>query len=270
MRDVYGARTDKAQWLRFHTQTAGVSLTAQQPLNNVVRTAVEALAAVLGGTNSLHTNALDETLALPTEQSAEVALRTQQVIMEETGVVNVADPLGGSWYVEALTDRIEAEAEAIFDKIRTMGELGRTPAPGSGRVEHEIGPMTSGILRGIEDGWFMSEIANAAFDYQIALEKGDKKVVGVNCHTESVSHELEILRVSHEVERDQVTALGARKAARDDAAVTAALARMVEVAGTSENMLPAMLDAVRVEATLGEICNALRDLWGVYREPARF
>jgi methylmalonyl-CoA mutase N-terminal domain/subunit len=270
MRDVYGATTDKAQWLRFHTQTAGVSLTAQQPLNNVVRTAVEALAAVLGGTNSLHTNALDETLALPTEQSAEVALRTQQVIMEETGVVNVADPLGGSWYVEALTDRIEAEAEAIFDKIRAMGELGRTPAPGSDRIEHEVGPMTSGILRGIEDGWFMSEIANAAFDYQIALEKGDKKVVGVNCHTESVSHELEILRVSHEVERDQVAALGARRAARDEAAVTASLARMVEVAGTTENLIPAMLDAVRVEATLGEICNALRDLWGVYREPARF
>ena len=172
--------------------------------NNVVRTAVEALAAVLGGTNSLHTNALDETLALPTEQSAEIALRTQQVLMEETGVANVADPLGGSWYVEALTDRIEAEAEAIFDQIRAMGELGRTPAPGADHVEHEIGPMTSGILRGIEDGWFMSEIADAAFHYQIALEKGDKKVVGVNCHTESVSHELEILRVSHEVERDQV------------------------------------------------------------------
>src|SRR5690349_5533658 len=230
MRDVYGAKTDKAQWLRFHTQTAGVSLTAQQPYNNVVRTAVEALAAVLGGTNSLHTNALDETLALPSEQAAEIALRTQQVIMEETGVVNVADPLGGSWYVEALTDRIEAEAEAIFDKIRAMGELGRTPAPGADQVEHEIGPMTSGILRGIEDGWFMSEIANAAFDYQIALEKGDKKVVGVNCHTESVSHELEILRVSHEVEREQVATLSARKAARDEAAVTASLAGLVEVA----------------------------------------
>jgi methylmalonyl-CoA mutase N-terminal domain/subunit len=270
LRDVYGAKTDKAQWLRFHTQTAGVSLTAQQPLNNVVRTAVEALAAVLGGTNSLHTNALDETLALPTEQSAEVALRTQQVIMEETGVVNVADPLGGSWYVEAMTDRIEAEAEAIFDKIRAMGELGRTPAPGADHVQHEIGPMTSGILRGIEDGWFMSEIANAAFDYQIALEKGDKKVVGGNCHTESVSHELEILRVSHEVERDQVSALSARRAARDEAAVAASLSRLVEVARTTGNMIPAMLDAVRVEATLGEICNALRELWGVYREPARF
>jgi methylmalonyl-CoA mutase N-terminal domain/subunit len=269
MRDTYGAKSDKAQWLRFHTQTAGVSLTAQQPINNVVRTAVEALAAVLGGTNSLHTNALDETLALPTEQSAEVALRTQQVIMEETGVVNVADPLGGSWYVEALTDRIEAEAEAIFDKIRAMGELGRQPQR-DGTVRHAVGPMTSGILRGIEDGWFMSEIADAAFTYQIALEKGEKKVVGVNCHTESVSHELEILRVSHEVEREQVATLVARKAARDEATVIAAIRRLVEVTRTTENMLPAMLDAVRAEATLGEICNALRDIWGVYREPARF
>ena len=162
---MYGATTEKAQWLRFHTQTAGVSLTAQQPDNNIVRTAVEALAAVLGGTNSLHTNALDEVLALPSEKAAEIALRTQQVIMDETGVVNVADPLGGSWYVEALTDRIEAEAEAVFARIRAMGT---------------DGSITSGLLRGIEDGWFMSEIAEAAFTYQTALEKGEKKVVGVN------------------------------------------------------------------------------------------
>ena len=269
LRDVYGAKTDKAQWLRFHTQTAGVSLTAQQPYNNVVRTAVEALAAVLGGTNSLHTNALDETLALPTEQAAEIALRTQQVLMDETGVTNVADPLGGSWYVEALTDQIEAQAEAIFEKIRLMGELGRTPAA-DGTFQHEIGPMTSGILRGIEEGWFMGEIADAAFQYQLALEKGDKKVVGVNTHTGSVSHELEIMRVSHEVETEQVRLLADRKAGRDRAAVEAAVARMVEVSRTSENMVPAMLDAVRAEATLGEICDALRDEWGVYREPARF
>ncbi|SDP23597.1 methylmalonyl-CoA mutase /isobutyryl-CoA mutase large subunit [Pedococcus dokdonensis] len=269
MRDVYGAKTDKAQWLRFHTQTAGVSLTAQQPYNNVVRTAVEALAAVLGGTNSLHTNALDETLALPSEQAAEIALRTQQVIMEETGVVNVADPLGGSWYVEALTDKIEAEAEAIFDKIKAMGELGK-PLNSDGRVEHEVGPMTSGILRGIEDGWFMSEIAEAAFQYQVSLEKGDKKVVGVNCHTASVTHELEILRVSHEVEREQVATLKSRKTERDESAVRAAVQHMVEVARTDANMVPAMLDAVRAEATLGEICDALRDEWGIYREPARF
>jgi len=269
LRDTYGAKTDRAQWLRFHTQTAGVSLTAQQPLNNVVRTAVQALAAVLGGTNSLHTNALDETLALPTEQSAEVALRTQQVIMEETGVVNVADPLGGSWYVEALTDKMEAEAEAIFERIKDMGVVGREPAV-SGEIEHEIGPMTSGILRGVEEGWFMAEIADAAFQYQIALEKGDKRVVGVNVHTESVSHELEILRVSHEVEREQVRALTERRAARDEAAVTEALGRMVEISRTSGNMIPAMLDAARAEASLGEICDALRAEWGVYREPARF
>ena len=280
MRDVYGAKTDKAQWLRFHTQTAGVSLTAQQPYNNVVRTAVEALAAVLGGTNSLHTNALDETLALPSEQAAEIALRTQQVIMEETGVVNVADPLGGSWYVEALTDKIEAEANKIFDRILTLGGSDLTSNDTEGLAElvrsntgvRDGGswPMTKGILRGIEEGWFMSEIAEAAFQYQVALEKGDKKVVGVNCHTESVSHELEILRVSHEVEREQVATLVQRKASRDEAAVRAAVQHLVEVSRTHDNMVPAMLDAVRAEATLGEICDALRDEWGVYREPARF
>ncbi len=184
MRDVYGARSEKAQWLRFHTQTAGVSLTAQQPYNNVVRTAVEALAAVLGGTNSLHTNALDETLALPSQQAAEIALRTQQVLMEETGVANVADPLGGSWYVEQLTDRIEADAERIFEQIKERGLL----AHPDGR--HPIGPMTSGILRGIEDGWFTGEIAESAFRYQQALEKGDKNVVGVNVNTGSVTGDL--------------------------------------------------------------------------------
>ncbi|HET9861150.1 MAG TPA: methylmalonyl-CoA mutase family protein [Nocardioidaceae bacterium] len=280
LRDVYGAKTEKAQWLRFHTQTAGVSLTAQQPYNNVVRTAVEALAAVLGGTNSLHTNALDETLALPSEQAAEIALRTQQVIMEETGVVNVADPLGGSWYIEALTDKLEAEANAIFDKILQMGGSTLTSADTeqlAGQVQQSIGdakngawPMTPGILRGIEDGWFMSEIAEAAFQYQTALEKGDKKVVGVNCHEESVTHELEILRVSHEVEVDQVRELSERRGVRDEATVNAALARMVEASRGDENMIPAMLDACRAEATLGEICDALRAEWGEYREPARF
>ncbi|MEY9848413.1 methylmalonyl-CoA mutase N-terminal domain/subunit [Streptacidiphilus sp. BW17] len=263
LRDVYGATTEKAQWLRFHTQTAGVSLTAQQPYNNVVRTAVEALSAVLGGTNSLHTNALDETLALPSEQAAEIALRTQQVLMEETGVANVADPLGGSWYVEALTDRIEAQAEAIFQKILEMG------AAGSGQ-EHPIGPMTAGILRGIENGWFTGEIAEAAFQYQVALEKGDKRVVGVNCHTGSVTPPLTILRVSHEVEREQVRVLADRRAARDEAAVKAGLTAMIAAARSGENMVPPMLQAVRAEATLGEICDALRDEWGVYVEPAGF
>jgi methylmalonyl-CoA mutase N-terminal domain/subunit len=255
LRDVYGATSDKAQWLRFHTQTAGVSLTAQQPDNNVVRTALEALAAVLGGTNSLHTNALDEVLALPSEKAAQIALRTQQVIMEETGVVNVADPLGGSWYVEELTDRIEAEAEQIFARIKDMSP---------------DGSMTGGILRGIEDGWFMAEIADAAFTYQQQLEKGEKKIVGVNCHTGSIEEPLEILRVGHEVEREQNRILAGRRGAREQAAVASALARLTEVARTEENLIPAMLDAVRAEATLGEICGALRDEWGSYSEPARF
>lgn len=263
MRDVYGATTDKAQWLRFHTQTAGVSLTGQQPYNNVVRTAVEALSAVLGGTNSLHTNALDEVLALPSEAAAEIALRTQQVLMEETGVGNVADPLGGSWYVEALTDRIEADAEAIFARVRTMGEVDT-------RWQRAYGPMTAGILRGIEDGWFMAEIAESAFQYQQKLEKREKHVVGVNVHTDTVTGELDIMRVSHEVETEQRRVLAQRRAERDDDAVGAALATMVEVGRTEQNMIPAMLDAVRAEATLGEICDALRAEWGVYTEPARF
>jgi methylmalonyl-CoA mutase N-terminal domain/subunit len=255
LRDVYGATSEKALWLRFHTQTAGVSLTAQQPVNNVVRTAVEALSAVLGGTNSLHTNALDETLALPTDEAAEIALRTQQVLMEETGVANVADPLGGSWYIEALTDRIEAEAEKIFARIREMGT---------------DDTITSGILRGIEDGWFMSRIADSAFAYQRALEKGDKRIVGMNCHTGTVARELEILRISHEVEIEQRRVLAQRRLSRDDDAVRRALSRMVDVSRTGDNMIPAMLDAARAETTLCEICDALRAEWGVYREPARF
>jgi isobutyryl-CoA mutase large subunit len=260
LKERYGATSEKALWLRFHTQTAGVSLTAQQPVNNVVRTAIEALAAVLGGTNSLHTNALDETLALPTDESAEIALRTQQVIMEESGVTNVADPLGGSWYVEALTDKIEAEAERIFERILSFG---------SGRA-HPIGPMTAGILRGIEDGWFMAEIADAAFTYQQALEKGTKRIVGVNAHTSTTARELEILRVSHEVEVEQRRVLQQRRGARDRAAVDAALADLTTAARSDTNMIPPMLAAARVEATLGEICDALRAEWGTYREPARF
>jgi methylmalonyl-CoA mutase N-terminal domain/subunit len=259
LRDDYGATSEKALWLRFHTQTAGVSLTAQQPVNNVVRTAVEALAAVLGGTNSLHTNALDETLALPTDESAEIALRTQQVLMDEIGVTNVADPLGGSWYVEALTDRIEAEAEAIFTRILSLTD-----------DRHPIGPMTGGILRGIEDGWFTANIAEAAFTYQQALEKGEKKIVGVNTHTGTVTKELEIMRVSHEVEVVQRRELGERKTNRDSVRVKAALDAMIAAARAEKNMIPAMLDAARAEATLGEICDALRGEWGVYREPARF
>jgi isobutyryl-CoA mutase large subunit len=255
LRDTYGATSPRAQWLRFHTQTAGVSLTAQQPDNNVVRTAIEALAAVLGGTNSLHTNALDEVLALPSERAAEIAVRTQQVLMEETGVASVADPLGGSWYLEALTDRLEAEAEAIFARIAAMSP---------------DGSMTGGILRGIEDGWFMSEIAEAAFAYQQKVEKGEKKVVGVNCHTGTVGLPVEILRVSHEVEWEQAADLGRRRAGRDQAAVDSALAAMLAAARSGDNMIPPMLAAARAEATLGEICDALRQEWGVYSEAPAF
>ena len=255
LRDTYGARTERAQWLRFHTQTAGVSLTAQQPDNNVVRTAIEALAAVLGGTNSLHTNALDEVLALPSERAAEIALRTQQVIMEESGVVNVADPLGGSWYLEALTDRLEAEAEETFARIRAMSP---------------DGTMTGGILRGIENGWFSSEIAEASFAYHQKLEKGEKKVVGVNCYPGSAGQPVEILRVSHEVERDQVAELARRRAGRDQAAVDGALAAMIAAARSGENMIPPMLLAAQAEATLGEICGALREEWGTYSETPAF
>jgi methylmalonyl-CoA mutase N-terminal domain/subunit len=255
MRDTYGATTARAQWLRFHTQTAGVSLTAQQPDNNIVRTAIEALAAVLGGTNSLHTNALDEVLALPSEKAAEIAVRTQQVIMEETGVVNVADPLGGSWYLEALTDRLEAEAEAVFARIRAMSP---------------DGSMTGGILRGIEDGWFMAEIAESAFEYQQKLEKGEQRVVGVNCYPETVGQPVEIMRVSHDVERDQARDLARRRAARDQAAVDSALALMLAAARSGANIIPPMLEAARAEATLGEICGALREEWGSYSETPAF
>jgi methylmalonyl-CoA mutase N-terminal domain/subunit len=255
LRGRYGATTPRAQWLRFHTQTAGVSLTAQQPDNNVVRTAIEALAAVLGGTNSLHTNALDEVLALPSERAAEIAVRTQQVIMEETGVASVADPLGGSWYLESLTDRLEAEAEQVFARILAM-------SPDQ--------TMTGGILHGIETGWFSAEIAEAAFAYQQKVEKGDKKVVGVNVHTGTVGSPVEILRVSHQVERDQAAELGRRRAARDQAAVDAALARMLAAARSGANMIPPMLDAARAEATLGEICDALRAEWGSYSEAPAF
>jgi methylmalonyl-CoA mutase N-terminal domain/subunit len=210
----------------------------------------------------LHTNALDETLALPTDESAEIALRTQQVIMEESGVTNVADPLGGSWYVEALTDRIEEEAERIFARILAMG--------GGEERAHAIGPVTSGILRGIEDGWFMAEIADAAFAYQQALEKGAKRIVGVNTLADTVARDVEILRISHEVELEQRRVLGERRARRDQSRVDEALGEMVQAAKTDANLIPPMLAAARAEATLGEICDALRAEWGVYREPAQF
>ncbi len=263
LRDRYGARTARAQQLRFHTQTAGVSLTAQQPYNNVVRTTVEALAAVLGGTNSLHTNALDETLALPSEQAAEIALRTQQVLADETGVADVIDPLGGSWFVEALTDRIEAAAEEIFASIEQQGH------DASAGREHPIGPMTRGILAGIESGWFTGRIADAAQAYQLALEDGSKQVVGVTGHTDTVTGRLEILRVQHVVEDDQRRALARRRAERNSGAVATTLAAIHAGSAGSANLVPLILAAARAEATLGEICGVLREAWGTYREPAR-
>jgi methylmalonyl-CoA mutase N-terminal domain/subunit len=252
MRDVYGAKTERAQWLRFHTQTAGVSLTAQQPDNNVVRTAVEALAAILGGTNSLHTNALDEVLALPSERAASIALRTQQVLLEETGLTNVVDPLGGSWFVEALTDQIEAEAEKIFTEISALGG---------------DGSMTAGILRGIEDGWFTGHIADAAYQQQQAFESGERRIVGVNSYTDDFEPPLEIMRVSHEVETEQVATLSARRVSRDQAKVDSALGDVLAVARGDGNLVPPLLDAARAEATLGEICGLLVSEWGRYTEP---
>jgi methylmalonyl-CoA mutase, N-terminal domain len=254
MRERYGATSERAQWLRFHTQTAGVSLTAQQPDNNVVRTAIEALAAVLGGTQSLHTNALDEVLALPSDHAAKVALRTQQVIAEETGVADTIDPLGGSWFVEALTDELEAQAEDYFERIEQMSP---------------DGSMLEGILRGIEDGWFMSEIADAAFAFQQRVEKGDFKMVGVNAHVDPEDEELEILRISHEVEVAQRQRVEDVRKQRDPHAVEAALEGLRQAAQGEDNLVPVIMDAVRAEATVGEISRALQDVWGTYQEPPR-
>ena len=254
MRDRYGATSDKAMQLRFHTQTAGVSLTAQQPDNNVVRTAIEALSAVLGGTQSLHTNALDEVFALPTERAAAIALRTQQVIASETGVANVIDPLGGSWYVEHLTDLMERRAEEIFARIDAFGE----------------GRMLEGVLAGIEQGWFQQQMADAAFRYQQQLEKGEKVIVGVNKYVTEDDSPLEILRISAEVEREQRAELARRRAARDQDKVDAALADLQAAAGTDDNLIPRLVEAARVEATVGEMAAALKKVWGEYTEPPRF
>jgi methylmalonyl-CoA mutase N-terminal domain/subunit len=252
LRDRYGATAAEAMRLRFHTQTAGVSLTAQQPDNNVVRTALEALSAVLGGTQSLHTNALDEVLALPSDHAARVALRTQQVIAEETGVTNTIDPLGGSWFVEWMTDKVEADTEAYFTQI-----LARSPDD----------TMTGGLLAGIESGWFMSEIADAAFTYQQQLEKGTKRVVGVNVHADDTEPDLEILRISQHVEQVQNQRLAEHRERRDNPATRAALDRLAAAATTDANLIPVLMDTVRADATLGEICGTLKEVFGTYREP---
>ena len=255
LRDRYGITNPKAQQLKFHTQTAGVSLTAQQPDNNVVRTALEALSAVLGGTQSLHTNALDEVFALPTERAAGIALRTQQVLAEETGVASTIDPLGGSWYVEHMTDLQEQRAEELFATIDRFGR----------------GSMLDGVLAGIEQGWFQQQIAEAAFAYQQKLEKGSKVIVGVNKYTtDDDEQELEILRISQEVEREQRAELARRRAARDHPRVQAALERLQRAATSQENLIPLLIEAARVEATEGEMVNALTQVWGTYTEPPRF
>jgi len=254
LRDVYGAKTEKAQWMRFHTQTAGVSLTAQQPDNNIVRTAIEALAGVLGGTQSLHTNALDEVLALPSDHAAKVALRTQQVIAEETGVTNVIDPLGGSWFVESLTDEMERQAEEIFATIIDMG--------------HD-GTVTSGLLQGIEDGWFMAEIADAAFAFQNKVEKGRFTQVGVNAYVDDDDEKLDIMRISNEVGTRQSARVAQVRAERDPARHTAAIEALQAAARSDDNMLPPMMEAVRADATVGEISTALQEVWGTYTEVPR-
>jgi methylmalonyl-CoA mutase N-terminal domain/subunit len=255
MRDRMGATSERAQWLRFHTQTAGVSLTAQQPQNNVVRTAIEALAAVLGGTNSLHTNALDEVLALPTETAAEVALRTQHVLLEETGAASVIDPLGGSWFVEATTDRLDAECEALLAEILGL-------ANGDSMVD--------GIVAGIESGWFTGRIADAADAQQAAIDNGDRRIVGVNSYTETVAAPLSVLRISGEVEHEQVRRLAQRRQQRDQRAVDTALADLRDAAAGDANLVPLMIDAARAEATVGEMCQSLRKVFGSYSEPPNF
>ncbi|MDP2623398.1 MAG: methylmalonyl-CoA mutase family protein [Actinomycetota bacterium] len=253
MRDRYRAQDERSLKLRFHTQTAGVSLTAQQPDNNVVRTAVEALAAVLGGTQSLHTNALDEVYALPTERAAEIALRTQQVLADETGVGDVIDPLGGAWFVEAMTDRMDARVEEILQHVDRMGR----------------GSMLDGVLTGIEEGWFQGAIADSAYEFEKALGSGERVVVGVNKHAAEDEEELDILRISGDVEKTQRRRIQKLREGRDEAAVEAALAALVEAAGGDGNLMPLIVEAARKRATEGEIAGALKGVFGGYREPPR-
>jgi len=249
LREKYGAKDERSWKMRFHCQTAGVTLTAQQPLNNVVRVAYQAMAAVLGGTQSLHTNALDETLALPTEASVRVALRTQQILAEETGVPNVADPLGGSYYVEALTDALEREAEGLFAEIEAQG----------------------GVVAAIEKGWFQRQIAASAARFQEEVDSGRKSVVGVNVFEEDEGdHTLEILKIGEEADRSQRERLAALRANRDQAAADTALAELERAAREDRNVIPPMLEAARRHCTLYEIRAAMEAVYGAYREPVFF
>jgi methylmalonyl-CoA mutase N-terminal domain/subunit len=253
MRDRYGARDPRSMKLRFHTQTAGVSLTAQQPDNNVVRTTLEALAAVLGGTQSLHTNALDEVYALPTQRAAEIALRTQQVIAEESGVAESIDPLGGSWFVEQLTDRMEERAEELLGHVDRLGD----------------GSMLTGVLRGIEEGWFQKALADSAYEFEKAVSSGERVIVGVNRFVQAGGDELEILRIPAELEGQQRRRLQAGRAARNQETVDRALASLVEAARGTGNLMESLIEAARLRATEGEIVLALQSVFGAYREPPR-
>ena len=249
MRERYGAKEERSWLMRFHTQTAGVSLTAQQPEVNIVRTALEALAAVLGGTQSLHTNSFDEALALPTEHAVKLALRTQQVIAHETGVASSIDPLGGSYFVEELTNRLEAEAYEYFDRIRALG----------------------GVVAAIKQNFFQQEIADASFQFQSEVERGERVIVGVNRYQEAEERPIELLHVEPALETQQIASVQAMRGRRDSAAVEAALARLKADAATEDtNLMPAILDASRAYVTMGEMCDALRDVWGVWRETPVF
>jgi len=250
MDEWYGAEADAATRLKFHTQTAGQSLTAQQPLNNVVRVTIQALAGVLGGTQSLHTNSYDEALALPSEEAVRVALRTQQIIAEESGIADIVDPLGGSFAVERLTDEVEAEAMEYIEQVREMGD----------------GSMRDGVLAGIESGFFQREIQDAAYEYQQRVEDGAETVVGVNAYTGGDDEDTEILRVENEVQQRQRDRLAEVKAERDDAAVEDALAAIDDAAAAGENVIPAIVEAVKRQATMGEIMGVFEDRYGSYQE----
>ncbi|MDQ2889133.1 MAG: methylmalonyl-CoA mutase family protein [Gemmatimonadota bacterium] len=249
MRDRFGARDARSLVMRFHSQTAGVTLTAQQPMNNVVRVAYQAMAAVLGGTQSLHTNSMDETLALPTEQAVQVALRTQQVLAFETGVPNVADPLGGSYYVESLTDKLEAEAEALFAKIADVG----------------------GVVRGLETGWLQRQISESASRQQWEIEQHGRTIVGVNEFvTEEGELTIPLLKVSEAAERDQRARMAEMRARRDNALVESRLVALRAAAATDANLMPFILDCARAYCTLYEIRAAMEAVFGAYREPVFF
>jgi methylmalonyl-CoA mutase N-terminal domain/subunit len=249
LKERYGAKNPRSWLMRFHTQTAGVSLTAQQPEVNIIRTALEAMAAVLGGTQSLHTNSFDEALALPTENAVRLALRTQQVIAHETGVVNTIDPLGGSYYVEELTNRLEAEAYDYFDRIRKLG----------------------GVIAAIKENFFQREIAEASFRYQHEVEQKQRIIVGVNRYQHEDEEPLELLKIDPTLEGQQIARVQALRDRRDSATVESALARLKEDAAHEDrNLMPQIVDASKAYVTMGEMCDALRTVWGVWKETPVF